>query len=615
MTRRRLLNLLLVSLLCLSSLNSATGQLTTADREFLLKQIETASNSLDPSRLPRYEQAAQVVIERVDQLKAFLHRGADAETRDAWLDYFNLEPLIGAIRSQATPGELANEAVSVRDRLIGTTPGLEMLAVRQVREAVDKLVDSMMFRDPEQSISMLRGQLETLSEMVQQVGATPSPDEFNAISARVALFESSGQTGELVRAFRDVFGRPNVAILVGSPLVQQAIERSVVRERPVRDCILGTRLVGHAVLSGNVTASLLPSSDAAQIQLTFVGNMVSDNIGYNGPVRLKTEGNAEVTVTRGMVVDSSGIQFGPALTEADLETRVLCIDHPLALVRNIASKQAAKQKPLADKIALEKLRSQVSSQFAAETGEVSPVTPSELLDRAETMLQRLSLTRPTQSWSSTTEAIQIDSVFRGPQQLASVIHRPEVSSPYAVAVQIHESAVENAFSVMLAGRSLNERRLNEILEKTAEMKRSEDEADSEPPFEISFSRSRPVIFECRDGRLRLGLRGTRFVQGDRVIRKAMEITAIYEPSHTDDGKVFLRRTDDVDVDFPRQRLTLGEAGLKPIIQKAFSKVFPEQVLDQPPRIGEDAKLQSLRGREFRTSSASAVDGWFSVVFQ
>ncbi len=596
--------------------SAAFGQVTSADREKLRKEIDLATGQLDPGRLPRPDLASAKVRQRIDELGPFLSRVTDSANRDAWLRFLDLNPLTEAIESDASAADLMKESIAVRERLIGTTPGLEMSAVLKLRDAVDDLIDSLLFRNPEQSILMLKAQLESLAEMVEQVDESPSPDQFSAISARVALLDSSRQTPALVRQFQDTFDRPNAAILVGSSVVGQAINRHVARERPVRDCILGTRLIGDAFLQGDVAARLLPSTGTARIQLDFFGTVHSNNRGYNGPVQLTTVGDGEVRATQTMTVDASGVSFGETSSQATLSTRIVCIQHRLAIVRAIARKQAAKKKPAADRIALEKLRRQVADQFASESTKVSPVTPTELLARAEPMLNRLSLTKPTQNWSSTEHAITIDSVFRAPDQLASVVPRPDVPVPFALAMQLHESAIENAFSVMLAGRSLNERRLNELLEKVGQNKPAADEQDSDPPFEISFSRSRPVIFEAREKSLKIGLRGTRFAQGERApLVKAMEITANYQPLTTVDGGTVLRRVGDVGVDFPRERLTLREVGLKPIIQKAFSGVFPEQILDQPIRISDDAKIESLRGREFQPSRVDIADGWLTIAFQ
>jgi hypothetical protein len=95
----------------------------------------------------------------------------------------------------------------------------------------------------------------------------------------------------------------------------------------------------------------------------------------------------------------------------------------------------------------------------------------------------------------------------------------------------------------------------------------------------------------------------------------MEITAIYKPVISEEGSMRLQRSGEVEVEFPRSRLTLREAGLKPIIQKEFSQVFPEQILDESIRVGEDAKLQSMRGREFLPSLVGAQDGWLTVAFR
>ena len=95
----------------------------------------------------------------------------------------------------------------------------------------------------------------------------------------------------------------------------------------------------------------------------------------------------------------------------------------------------------------------------------------------------------------------------------------------------------------------------------------------------------------------------------------MEITATYEPVTTQDGYVVLRRVGVVGVDFPGERSSLGEVGSKPIIQKEFSEIFPEQILDQSLRIRDDAKIQTLRGREFLPSHIDIANGWLTMAFE
>jgi hypothetical protein len=613
MTQFRYLRLSLFCWLLLSAV--ARGQLIPTERARLRDEVAKAAANLDANRFPDAAVAVAELKQRVQDVDQYLSRATDADNREAWKRYIHIDPLIQALDQDAPASELLAEATAVRDRLIGTAPGLELTAITRLRDALDELISSLLFRNREQSMAMVKTQLDSLAEMLQQADDSPTSDQFNAISSRVGLLESSRQAPELVRTLQAAFNQPNVAIMIGSTLVQQAIDRPVVRDRPVRDCILGTRLIGTALLQGQVAASLLPSSNSARIELTLSGSVSSDNTGFNGPVRLKTVGLGQVLVSRTMTVDEAGFRLGETRSEADLSTKITSIQHNLAIVRKIARKQAAKKKPAADRVAREKLRKQVQSQFESESSGLTPTSPAELLDRAQPMLHRLSLNRPTQQWSSTSQAICIESIFRRDDQLSTIVPRPEVPVPFALATQIHESAVENAFSVILAGRTLNKQRLNDLLEETGRVQREEPSQDAET-FEISFSRSRPVIFEARNGSLRIGLRGTKFAQGDRTaLSKAMEITAIYEPVVRDDGRAVLQRTGNVDVDFPRERLTVREVGLKPIIQKEFSQIFPEQILDQPLQIGQDAKVETLRGRAFKPSQVQAADGWLTIAFQ
>ena len=95
----------------------------------------------------------------------------------------------------------------------------------------------------------------------------------------------------------------------------------------------------------------------------------------------------------------------------------------------------------------------------------------------------------------------------------------------------------------------------------------------------------------------------------------MEITASYEVVTSESGSKALQRFGDVEVSFPRERLSIRDAGLKPIIQKEFSKIFPAVILEKSIQIAEDAEIETLRGSEFSCSEIKANLGWLSIAFQ
>ena len=608
--------------------HSVRAQLTEDDRARLISGVEAAEKNLDPAQLPNVQDAKDGVLESVAEVRKYFEGHTDPANRDAWLRYLKMDPLVDAINEKKPANEIAREATLLHNRLLGMTPGLELTALRRLRSSTMQLYDALLFGQPEKSVASIGSLLNLIAKRIATVSENPTPEEFTYLSDRIALVAASQLAPQVVQDFRRTFGKPNLAILVGRPLVEKAIQRDVVRTRPVNDCILGTHLTGTATLTGVVTASLVPSVGDARVQLLFNGNVVSNNRGYNKPVRLRTIGNGDVTISRSMTVNADGIEFGSADTTVLLNTKIQCIQHPLKLVRNIAWKTARRQKAQADQIATDRMKVQVAREFEGETGKVSPMTLNDLLDRAAPTLRRLSLSDPTQSWSSTEQAIAIDSVFRGDDQLSAVMPRPRIPESFDAAVQIHESAIENAFTTVLAGRTLDDKRLNELLEKVglapdeqaSEGGSSETETEEEDveqdPFEIAFSRSRPVVFEARDQVVRLGLRGTRFVQGSRVLNSVIEITATYLPTKLDDGSIVLQRQGKVEVNFPGKKpLTFGQTAKRPVIVKAFSKLFPQTVLDRALKVPTTAKIESLRGTEYRPHLVDTQHGWLSIAIR
>lgn len=594
----------------------ATGQLSESDRARLVGEIEAAAKNVDPALFPDLDESKADVLRRVRMASQFFDTTTSAENRDAWLAYLKLDTLVDKIESDADPLVIVRDAMDLRYRLIGTAPGLELTVLRGLRDSVEQLVEAVRYRDTEAATELLAKRLDSLAERVREVEKNPSAEDAAAISALLAILASSGQAKDTVLSLRNTFSRPNVAILIGESLVQSAFNRDVNRTQPVRDCILGTRIIGNATLTGAVTANLLPALGAARINVTLVGQIISNSIGYNGPVRLRTIGHGDVSVWRALTVNESGIVLEQAHSRAVLNTKITAVEHKLRLVRNIARKKAAQQKPQAEKIATGRMRRQVGDLFAARTREAAAIAPPDPLREIRPLLKRLSLDEPARNWGSTAQAVYIDSTFRRRDQISTVVSRPPIGESYDAAVQVHESVIDNACGPVLAGRTLNERQLNDLLEQAGRpVPNQEDsgEGEPEPPFEIDFARLRPIVFEARDQTIRVGVRGTRFAQGPRELKRAMEITAVYEPLKSDAGVVRLSRTGDVDVSFPgSKRLTVAQAGLKRTIQKKFSGLFPEVLLDRPLELPDDMPVEAVRGRIFYPRMVDASDGWLTI---
>ena len=613
-----LLCLILISVVVFADLANAT--LSDFDRNRLANEVNSAKLNLDPNRFPQLEQSKADVVRRIEIAKSFFERRTGADNYAAWMEYLELEPLLENIENDKSPGAIGREALALNYRLVGTVPGLELTVLRKLRDSVNRLVSAIRFRNAEKSINTLTKQLESLAERIRELDQRPSAEDAAAIAAMIDILNSSGQANNVVHSLRNTFGRPNAAVLVGEQMVRTAVSQNINQTTPVNDCILGTRIIGNATTTGQVSASLLPSIGAARINITLSGIVCTSNNGYNGPVRLRTSGAGQVFASRSMSINEAGISLDPVFVQAHINNRIDSI-HPKRkigsrLVKRIARKRAAEQKPQTDAIANRKLRNQTMEQFSSQTDEQAAIEIPDFMRDVRPMLKRLSLTEPLRLWGSTERAIFIDATLRRADQMTTVVARPHITGSFAAAAQIHESAINNAASPILAGRTIGEEQLADLMEATGrEMPIGEDSTDEEDttPFEISFSRLRPVIFEARDQVIRVGVRGTRFSQGSREIRQAMEITAVYKPEKQPDGSVILKRDGEVGVDFPGgKRLSVTQTGLKSTIKKKFSSVFPETLLDQPMKVPDTVEMESIRGRVFQPHCVDASHGWLTI---
>ncbi len=615
-----------VLLVLLLAPSLAFGQLSDSQRSALLSATLSAKYSLDAATLPSRERAREAFLRDARSTQSFFRTNTSTSNGEAWLDYLDLNELLEAVNddeSVATQGKLA---VALHERLIGIAPGLELRTLVQLRRSVSELVASLRYSDAEKSISQLERQLDAFEKRLSEFESIPTADDIASLGAVISALKESKQAPSAVATIRSVFDEPNAVITLNGSLVQQSINRAVNQSQPVSNCILGTRLIGMASLNGNVTATLQPSIGAALLSVSLQARFNATNRGYNGPVVLNTTGTGDIFATRNLLLNESGVTMQPAYVQVQLASKIDSIEHRLKIVRRIAQKKAAEQKPQADRIATEKLKDEICEQFVRETSQSSSMQVGDPLAKIRPWLGRLDLVEPTRLWGSTHNAIFIQSSMRRDDQLGSLVPAPPVSGAYEIAVQIHETLIDNALTPMLAGRTVNQSQIEPLLSLTgnkpeAAPKRTssdplalgDETKEAEPAFEIDFARSRPVIFEARDGVLRVGVRGTRFAQGRRELSRAMEITTTYTPARDSSGNYLLLRDSEVDVEFPgRGRLTIQQSAIKTAIQKSFAEVFPQVLADQPILVPAETPLDAIRGKSLRPSQITTKDGWLTI---
>lgn len=610
------------------------GQLPESKKSQLISMASQAKENLGRRPFPSPQQAGERVTFAASAFSDYLFRHTSGERATNWLDYVDADPLVDAIVSQKSSVEIENAARLMQSRLVGNIVGLEMPPLVKLRDETAALIAAVNYSNPDRSERSVQQQLDALTKRLESENLD-TPQEAAALSLIVQLLDQSNQVPELVTEVYNAFSRPNLVVTLDGGLIQDAIARPVDRLRPVRDCILGTRIIGNGHLQGEVLGRLSPCMGRVQIDLVLTGQFRSDSVGYNGPVRLPSIGQGAITATRSLWIGEDGVSLSNVSSSASLNTTVTSIQHPLRIVRRIASKQVAQKKPQADQIARERFRNQVVTDFTNQTSEAAQrlgtgpqdgaKLPGKLpsLSDARVTLKRLNLSPPSRLIGSTSHSVFAQVTQRTGKQLAAISSPPSPGTPGPgivsgdATLQVHESLIDNLASTVLGGRTMTGQQIDQLIGnvKDTSISRATPGSAIEPPpekFEIEFASLRPIIFELRDQKIRVGIRGNRFSQDGRDERISLEITATYEPVDMGGYKV-LRRTGIVEVDFPGDgRIGLQKVAQRRSIRKLFNDRFPETLLNQPLVLPILAMVPSLSGRVYRVSGINAQDGWLTL---
>ncbi|TWT64646.1 hypothetical protein [Allorhodopirellula solitaria] len=639
-------------------LPSPLASVCSADQPIgsIAAEIAWARAELDPERLPRLPEAEAAVLDAIDECAASLQGRAGAENAAAWMRYLNLGPLTEAIQTGESVGQRGRAAVELESRLRDVHPGLEVEPIVSLRDVVQRYIAALRYSDPKRGLVAVQRQLDVLAEMMSLDSdddstspatadgddADPgqesrgwsdlSPEEVAQVDLILGGLADANQASELISQVQSHYNHWNIRGWVDGQAVADAIVRPVHTPNVVNDCILGTRMIGQARVDGNVTGQLLPAEGYVRLLIRMDGRFSTTARGYHKPITLDTTGTGRVYAARQLAITEKGVQLGQTVSTAELSTQISRINHPLRIVRRIASQQAAEQRPLAEAISREKLRTQVHSQFDEQTAEMAGRTFPGLDSVVNPWLHRLDFPELIRTIGSRSDSVYAQANLQRKHGLSAPTEPPALDSlwshdgagvlpgRYLAAVQVHQSVIDNSISQLLAGQTFTPDRIGQLAETLdLELRNSPDAvgaADDTPDredYEVDLASFRPVFIEADNQALRLGLRGTRFAQGGREMDRTLQATATYRPVRSEDGEMWLRRDDVVELSFPgNRRLTISQTAIKTNMQESFNELFPKEMLRRTFSIPDTAKVPSLAGRVLRISAIDLSQGWISI---
>jgi hypothetical protein len=605
--------------------------------ESLAVRLENSVKGIDAAKLPQANSYRQKLLDAIAGFERDLDTGGKPEVLQSWQRYLKFEDLREKLavpeNGKLDYRELATHSIKLADRLTRYQPGMERREHVRLRTAARELSQIAQMQPAEQSLKSLDGQIKNLAKLLrEQTSSELTPEACCAASFILTYLQVAGQLPEIQFELRQRFNQANVQTHLSAAMFTKALESPVSKSGPVDECILGTRVIGTSNTTGSVRGELLPSSGDFRIALRMETHVTSNSIGYSYPVKVHTNSNAAVLASKLLVLSEQGIRAEPAVAEADLRSNIRGIEHPLRIVRRIASKKAAEKQPQSVAVAKGLIEAETTRSFNEQVDQqLSQRKPSPLLQEVNRLLNSFGLPEPSRYLHSDGKYARVFLHSGERWQACAPRAAPEFPSDMAATLQIHESAVDNAAATIFAGRTYKGKQFEDLFDSLAERlasglgtpkresgkptneetKNDNEEAQQdkeEPPIEIQFHTFRPIIFEAREGKLRVGLHGVKFTSGNRSIEKEMTISATYQPK-VDGRKTWLQREGDAEISFGRERLSIRESALRTVIKRQLADRFPEQILHRKLEI--PSQLKKAVG-PLTVRWIDAKQGWLSI---
>ncbi len=497
-----------------------------------------------------------------------------------------------------------------------------------------------------------------LGKQLQRHLERPTTETEWQVGRSLGVIDALGQSPELVQAVRSQLAKPNIYGAASVNFITRRPNRTIDTVRPVRDCILGTAIFGSAHSFGNVRYELLPSQNTIELAVYLQGVAFSHTNGYNGPVKINANSRTDFWARKQLSLNDDRFNSAAGVACADTDTHInsICkmggrLFH--RLIEKIAWKRAMEQKGQSERIAAQHAERRVLDEFDETVAADLAKSRGRYELELRAPLVRRGISPDYLRMSSNAAGVYAETVFAGRRQLGASGPPPRMSAGHDLALQVHESAVNNYLPLAFAaariaqqsadkpaevkghvptwmkGLSLASPKLasaaaagteiaGEVKEKVEELVPG-GEAPAPPPpafkpYSITLNAEAPVSVHFDDGKIAVRIRAAELASEDTQY-KDWDFIVTYQITKQE-NRIVLKRVGDIEV-FPTgfdpawdTRITGDKVALRSALAGSMNarakagQSFPAEIPIEPVRLSRFGVLI--------LKQLVADDGWLTV---
>ena len=283
----------------------------------------------------------------------------------------------------------------------------------------------------------------------------PTGETVRQLARLVGLVDGLGQSPELVQAVRTRFAQTNVFGLISAEFVRRMPQQASQSIEPVRDCILGTSIFGAANTFRDVRYELEPSYDTIVLAVFLTGEAHSQTRGFHKPVQINSRGRTTFSAVKRITISDSAFTSVAASATVDTRTQIQSIrktggQFGRRLVEKIAWQRAMEQKRQAELISASHTRDRILRDFDSIVARDLLSARGRYEAQIQAPLVRRGVSPEYLRMHSTPAGIMAETLFATHSQLGASGPPPAMMPGHDMALQIHESAINNYLPLALA---------------------------------------------------------------------------------------------------------------------------------------------------------------------
>ncbi|MBI1248565.1 hypothetical protein GC197_12090 [bacterium] len=539
--------------------------------------------------------------ERLESAEAVLRDGGQLLS---WSDYLQFDQLHLAIQDGAKPDRMQDVASQVLKRLEGPefdAAQQQLLSQPQFTGLANSLRPWLGIKfNPEQTLAV-----------IERYESDESAHDARQIAQEANLLQRHAEPAivEYGRLIDRTYRNANARFEVSQEFMQAFMPELEPDESAVDDYILGARVLGRRRSVTRLQVRPIPDNHQWRVQLNVIGSVDSRTRSSSGPVTVFNRGRSRYQAAKQVVVNSKGFWVSPAVARAETTTSVDDLESefdgiPLigSIVRNVARGQTEEKKYAAEQEVDRKVRRQAEDQLNEQLNGKVQEWQDKLYVNVVEPLARLGLEPSIVDLNTGSQSIVGRFRGAGARQLAS--HTPRPSSPVdsVMAVQLHQSGLNNMIrQLRIGGRELTPHEfIHELSARFPAIQADLEELPAEVSF--TFAEADPIRVEFVDGQAKLTLRIDALQVGGNQWEN-LEVSALYSPTSLDYDAKLVR---DSTVFLTGKRLGFrDQIALRAVFLKVLSKKHEIPLF--PTGAKSDARLA-----QFQVNQLALHEGWLAL---